>query len=253
MRYAIVTGTSRGLGEEVAKKFLQSGINVIGIARNKNETLNAEAKKEQTNYEDLLCDLSNIAEVEKIIHSLKMRLARVELEKLYLVNNAAVVNPVNQAMNVTSEDLIFHMNVNTIAPMMLVNSMLKFTEEHKAKLVCANVTSAAALRPVYGWSAYCSSKASINSYTETVALELTERGKDAKIIAFNPGIMDTEMQTTIRSNDKEAFKDLDRFIEYKESNQLQSTTVVGNVLVEILLDETNLNNGKIYNVGDYIK
>lgn len=253
MNYAIVTGTSRGLGEEVAKMFIQAGIHVIGVARNKNDRLTKLALANDVNYEDVICDLSKVAEVEELINYLKGKFSTAQLNKLYLVNNAAVVNPVNQAMNVTSEELIFHMNVNNIAPMLLNNALLKFSDEKNVKLICANVTSAAALRPVYGWSAYCSSKASINLYTKTVALELTEQEKPSKIIAFNPGIMDTEMQATIRSNDKEAFKDLDRFIQYKESEQLQAAAAVGEVLVDILLDEQRLINGNIYDVHDFLR
>jgi benzil reductase ((S)-benzoin forming) len=64
--------------------------------------------------------------------------------------------------------------------------------------------------------------------------------------------MDTGMQETIRSAEPEAFKDLDRFKEYKEKGMLRKPETVGNALVDLILGE-NIINGKIYNVNDLLR
>src|SRR5699024_12833001 len=115
------------------------------------------------------------------------------------------------------------------------------------------ITSGAAERPIYGWSAYGSSKASMNMYTKTVALEQASLQTGNKIIAFSPGIMDTEMQQTIRMSDPTAFQDVDTFRHYKKNDQLQDPQIVGEILVNILLNETGIKNGHIYYVHDYLK
>lgn len=252
MKFAIVTGVSRGLGEAVAKLFLESGVSVLGISRNANDYLQKIAEQHHVSYEHFSCDLGKTAEVEQTIAIMSEFIFNHEPTKLYLVNNAAVLEPIDQAMNIKGEELAFHVHVNTVAPMMLMNAFLLQATEKDIPFIGVTVTSGAAERPVYGWSAYCSSKASINLYTETVALEQKETKTGNKVIAFNPGVMDTNMQEKIRSSSSDEFRDVERFKDYKKNNDLQDVLTVGGVLVDILLDESNVENGKIYNVKDYL-
>src|SRR5690625_5281473 len=111
-----------------------------------------------------------------------------EATDLYLVNNAAVLEPIDHSMNIQKDDLAYHVQVNTIAPMTMMNYFLKQATEQELSFYGATVTSGAANRPMYGWSAYCTTKASMNMYTKTVALEQDELKTGHKVIAFSPGI-----------------------------------------------------------------
>ena len=250
---AVITGVSRGLGESIAKLFLESGVSVIGISRAENKKLPKIAEENNQLYNHFSCDLSDIVQLEKTIDAIHetIRLQEEQIETIYLLNNAGVVHPINQAKNIKSDELVTHVTINTIAPMVLTNKFLKNQTEHQLPLIVANVSSGAAERGVYGWSAYSSTKASINMYTETVALEQEQLGTENKIIAFSPGIMDTEMQTEIRSSKADEFAEVERFKDYKISNTLRHTDIVAGVLIDIITDEGVLN-GKIYNVKDYI-
>ncbi|MBY7143013.1 (S)-benzoin forming benzil reductase [Virgibacillus sp. NKC19-3] len=249
MKVAIITGVSKGLGESVATLFLESGIDVIGISRSSNEKLSKLGYKNNTTYLHYPCDLGNIADLEKTCEAIHEEVFTEELTSLYVVNNAAVVEPVDQAMNIEAERLAHHIQVNAIAPMALMNLCLRKATDARVPLFGVNVTSGSADRPVHGWSAYCSSKASINMYTQTVALE--QGNTENKVIAFNPGIMDTEMQEQIRESSKEAFTEVETFQDYKRNNVLKDTDAVGSVLVDILTDD-DIENGKIYSVADYL-
>ncbi|MUK88778.1 (S)-benzoin forming benzil reductase [Ornithinibacillus sp. L9] len=251
MKTAVITGVSRGLGEAVAELFLESGVYVIGISRNANSHLDEVAKENNSTYKHLACNLGNQQALENTLESVKQYVINNEPSILYLVNNAAVIDPIDQSMNIDSKALVTHVQVNTVAPMVIMNSLLKLATEVKSTLIGVNVSSGAAERPIYGWSAYCSTKASINMYTQTVALEQAERKTGHKVIAFSPGVMDTNMQEKIRSSSREAFVEVDTFKNYKESNLLRDANSVGNVLFDIMRDEVNLKSGKIYNVKDY--
>lgn len=251
MKFAVVTGVSKGLGESVSKFFLESGINVIGISRSNNNKLAKLAKENNQQFTHYACDLGNLAEVKTTFQEVSANLFAQDPSTVYLVNNAAVLDPINQAMSINSEDLAYHMQVNSIAPMVLTNLFLQQALEKEVQLLSATVTSGAAERPVYGWSAYCSSKASINMYTKTVALEQEELKTGNKVIAFSPGIMDTGMQEKIRASSHEEFIDVDTFKDYKKNNSLKDSDAVGSVLVDILTDEINVQNGKVYHVRDY--
>lgn len=251
MRWAIVTGVSRGLGESVAKLFLEQGINVYGISRSVNGELSDHARENNTLYKHFSCDLSDTTAIEDTCEQISDQIFMEDPSTLYLVNNAAVIDPVNQSMNIKSEDLVHHVQVNTIAPMVLMNLFLKKVTAEDVPLIGVTITSGAAERPVYGWSAYCATKASMNMYTKTVALEQEELKTGNKVIAFSPGIMDTDMQEKIRSNSQEQFAEIDTFRAYKENNLLKESDDVGGVLVDILTDGATIENGKIYNVKDY--
>ncbi|MFC3038816.1 (S)-benzoin forming benzil reductase [Virgibacillus xinjiangensis] len=251
MKYAVITGASKGLGESVAKLFLESGINVIGISRSKSSTLPKHAEENHVQYQHFSCDLANMDELTDTFEKIEEEIYTEDLHAVYLVNNAGVVEPIDQAMNVSGSDLVKHYQINTIAPMTLMNLFLKKSVEADVPLYGANVTSGAAERATYGWSAYSSSKASINMYTKTVALEQAELKTDNKVIAFSPGIMDTDMQEKIRTSSQDQFTAVDTFKNYKEKNLLRDTDAVGGVLVDILTDE-GIRNGEIYNVKDYL-
>lgn len=85
----------------------------------------------------------------------------------------------------------------------------------------------------------------------TAGLELESNGSSSKVIAFSPGIMDTDMQVTIRSSSEESFADVNTFRNYKESGSLRSPDTVAGALVKLVLAE-NLENGKIYKVNDLL-
>jgi NAD(P)-dependent dehydrogenase (short-subunit alcohol dehydrogenase family) len=61
-----------------------------------------------------------------------------------------------------------------------------------------NVSSGAAHRPLQGWSAYCSAKAGLAMLTAALALETAQLG--VRVFGLAPGVVDTEMQVTIRAS-----------------------------------------------------
>ncbi|MFD1414221.1 (S)-benzoin forming benzil reductase [Oceanobacillus jeddahense] len=249
METAIITGASKGLGAAVAKLFLESGIHVVGISRTDNTQLYSYAKENNADYQFISCDLSEKDAIEKVCQSLEEILFNDTLSKLYLINNAGLVDPIDRAENIEIDDLMKQIHVNTVTPMALTNYFLKKATEHNIQLLTAIVTSGAADKPKYGWSVYCSTKASMNMYTQTVAIEQAET--EHAIIAFSPGVMDTGMQEIIRSSSQGAFKDVESFRALKENNQLRDADVIGGVLIDILMDD-NIENGKIYDVREYI-
>lgn len=250
---AIVTGVSKGLGMSLARLLLESGVDVIGISRTGNKKLPDTAIENNQFYEHYSCDISDIAALEKTITEIyeTLKAREEQIETIYLINNAGVVEPINQAANIKSDELLRHVTINSVAPMVLTNRLLNMATADQITLIAANVSSGAAEGAIYGWSAYCSTKASLNMYTKTVALEQDKLDTGNKIIAFSPGIMDTEMQGTIRSSSEEEFAEVERFKDYKENKALRNTDIVAGVLIDIITDESVMN-GEIYNVKNYL-
>lgn len=251
MQYAVITGISRGLGESIAMFLLESGIHVIGVSRTDSTKLKEYAASNNVTFSHFACDLSNVDAINHTFQLISKEVFTENLTSMFLVNNAAVLDPIDPSMNIDSKDLMYHMQVNIVAPMVLTNLFLKEASDKDVSMIGVTVTSGAAENPTYGWSAYCSSKASMNMYTQTVALEQDELKTGNKVIAFSPGIMDTGMQEKIRSSSQGSFKDVERFKDLKKNNALKDTDTVAGILVDILTDKGSIENGKIYNVKDY--
>lgn len=76
MKYAIVTGVSKGLGASVAKYLLESGIHVFGISRTGNEGLYITADENRMQYEHLHCDLGNKESLTETVQMIRSQLKK---------------------------------------------------------------------------------------------------------------------------------------------------------------------------------
>ncbi|OIU73026.1 (S)-benzoin forming benzil reductase [Rossellomorea aquimaris] len=252
MDYAIVTGATRGLGESIAKLFIEKGISLINISRSDHDELKEMCEGEGVSCEYVPCDLSNPEEAGKAAKKAGEIALNSNAERIFLIQNAGVVTPINPSGQVENADLEKSVNVNLLSPMIITNEMLRALQDsEKSQLIMVNVSSGAGSRPVYGWSTYCSTKAGINMMTETVSLELSKKGSRHKVIAFSPGVMDTDMQGTIRSSSEKAFADVENFKRYKEQGMLRSADTVAGALVD-LVTETDVESGKLYHVNDLL-
>ncbi|SDC76120.1 benzil reductase ((S)-benzoin forming) [Terribacillus halophilus] len=251
MKTAVVTGASRGLGEAIAKQLMDKGMQVIGVARRNSDELSSYEGKENAGYAYQYGDLQDTSACARVFEEMAASIFSKASDTVYLINNAGVVGPIATADSYSLEELEAHMAINLTSPILACSIFLKYAKKYEVPLVIVNVTSGAAERSVHGWSAYSTSKAGINRYTETVALEETEAGSGNIVIAYNPGIMDTDMQADIRSSAPEQFQDVQKFRDYVTNQSLRNPMFVAGVLADILTGE-KIENGKRYAVKDYV-
>lgn len=246
MKYFIVTGASKGLGCAIVNKLLENSENrVIGISRSSNE----EHIKKGVKYFN--ADLSNgenaIGLIKNIIFSLNLS----ETDEIYLINNAGMINPIKTIENTNPQDLIKNINLNLISLMLLSSEFIKNLENLNIKKRVLNISSGAARRPVTGWNVYCSSKAAVDMFTQTIALEQNSKKYPVHIMAIAPGIVDTNMQETIRLSNSEDFRDIEQFKGFKEKGQLLNPEIAAQGILTLLLGEHFIN-GDITRVENFI-
>ncbi|MFC7320129.1 (S)-benzoin forming benzil reductase [Halobacillus campisalis] len=252
MQYAIVTGDSKGLGQAIATEFIEKGIHVIGVSRTYNHSLEQLAKEKEADYSHIRCDFSDTDDLAQGIDKVMYLAFQKDSEMVYLVNNAGVIDPIETVGNLEADTLYKHMQINVNTPILMMNRFLKEADEQGVTGRIINITSGAAEKSVHGWSVYSTGKAAINRFTETTALEQKEAGKEHLVIAFSPGVVDTDMQGEIRSADSSAFADVDKFKQLKEKGQLRSPETVAQVLMQ-LLEQQEIENGKVYKLYDLIE
>lgn len=253
MSLAIITGVSSGLGKSIAEHMLAHKIHVIGVSRTNDNSLQGLAEKHHVTYKHYAIDLAQGEQLDQLIHYLKDDLLQWPDQAVYLINNAATLLPMNQAHQIKRTEIEEHYKLNVTAPIALMNSLLQASIDRKNYFVGVNITSGAAERGISGWSAYCSSKAAINMYTETVALEQEQWNREHRIIAFSPGIMDTAMQAQIRATSRDQFPTRDVFRQYKANEQLVQPKDVALALFDILSEPVSIKSGHIYRAADYLR
>ncbi len=114
-----------------------------------------------------------------------------------LVNNAGVIGPIGRILDVSPEDWGRNIQTNLIAAFHATQTALRHMVAKGGGTV-VNLSSGAAHRPMEGWSAYCSGKAGLAMLTRSVHLEYG--GQGIRCFGFAPGVVDTDMQGSIRAS-----------------------------------------------------
>ncbi|MCM3567517.1 SDR family NAD(P)-dependent oxidoreductase [Neobacillus mesonae] len=249
MKYAIVTGASKGLGEAIAKRLINEQIAIVSVSRTENEDLKKLAQEKKTFYHHFSCNLSLEKEVEEVFMFINHYIFEKEPEEILLFNNAGIIEPIENVGNLDLTPMVRNIKVNLVAPILITNLLFKEAHLASTPIQVINITSGAANRPIEGWSVYCSSKSALNMFTKTAAIEQKEKKTKNKIIAFNPGVMDTKMHETVRTAFKDAFKEIDKDKEYKKKTRIVQVEDAANYLIDLVLSG-NLENGKVYHMKE---
>ena len=214
----IVTGVSRGLGKALVQQLLNQGEKVIGVGRNSDFV--------HENFTFHTCDLSSHEDVNQLeFESFN--------EPVTLINNAGIIGEINRISTKEEHDLSKTLQVNTIAPFEIL-SKIYTNLANKNDFTLVNISSGAAKRAIPSWSSYCASKSALNMLSENFFLEERELGFTPKVYVISPGVIDTDMQTEIRSSDPTNFSSHRNFVSLKEKGELFSTDEAANILLDLL-------------------
>lgn len=232
MKLFIITGASKGLGLALSELALNSEHLVISISRTKTLT--------QANHFHLSHDLSKPKGLETKLDKVLSKIDLKKIKAINLVNNAAVIEPIGEVQNFKQEDIEKHLKVNLLTPILLTSWLMKTFNKTKAPITIANISSGAAFHPIVNWSLYCSTKSGLKMFTDCLLEDYKSR-KNFRAFSFSPGVMDTDMQATIRKQTKSSFKNIDKFKELKQKKLLLSPDIVAKGLYQLLDNPESIN------------
>ena len=190
-RYAVVTGAAKGIGRAIAERFLEDDAAGIALFDMDAELVEATAKELDPTGQKVIAIRCNVADQENVNEAMKTvtdKFGRIDI----LVNNAGI-----------TRDAMFHKMTDAQARMVLdVNFYGTFyccqaviagmREREYGKII--NISSVSAFGNV-GQTNYAASKAAIDGFTRTLALESARKNITVNSIA--PGMIETDILKTI--------------------------------------------------------
>ncbi|MGY6559691.1 MAG: SDR family NAD(P)-dependent oxidoreductase [Nitritalea sp.] len=212
-----LTGCSKGLGLAMLQQLLRDPeMEVWGFSRSRPEVEHARFHWREAN----LAAAGSTFTVPDEACTDKSQEGN-PLQGVYLINNAGWIGEIRHVGQLSPAGITALFQLNTTAPLVLMNQFIAlYGQREDLDRVILNISSGAARKAIDGWSAYSASKAALNRYSETVALEAAHRGSALRCFSVAPGVVDTDMQADIRRAPAEEFRNLEKFTHLKSSGQL---------------------------------
>jgi len=193
-KIAIVTGGGSGIGHAIAEKFVKEKIFTIIIGRD-DKKLNAAKEKFGELCSPIICDLSNLSLIPKLVKDIIDKYGRIDI----LVNNAGI-NMKKEFVDVTDEEFQRIIQTNITAVFALSREVVKqMLVQGDGSII--NISSMASQYGLPKVIAYTASKSAIEGMTRAMAVELSPKGIRVNCIA--PGFITTDMSTKALNGDPE--------------------------------------------------
>jgi NAD(P)-dependent dehydrogenase (short-subunit alcohol dehydrogenase family) len=247
-RVALVTGSSRGLGEGIARALAREGAVVVC-----GDVLDAGPVAESLpaapgggKGRAVQLDVSRTDQVEDAIAGIVAEYGTLDI----LANNAGIAQPVADLLDTSDEviDRVFAVNVRgLIACSRAAGRVMK--EQRRGRII--NTASQVGKSAWPGWGTYSASKAAVIAVTQVLALELAPY--DVTVNCICPGTMVTDMMRTGFGEAAAAAKqDVDEMIREKAESiplgRMGTPADIGNMVAWIASDEACYTTGASFNL-----
>ena len=163
----LVTGASSGIGRATAVECSRMGANVMITARSEDRLRETLSMMDDSDIEHLAESLPKLDGV---------------------VNNAGIVKTL-PVQFVNRADLETVLNINTVAPVLLTQKLLKKKKIVKGGSIVFISSVAGVSSAIVGNAMYSASKGAVSSFVRVAALELAP--KNIRVNAVCPGMIDT--------------------------------------------------------------
>lgn len=186
-KVCIVTGSTRGIGKEIALLFASEGAEVVV---NGTRLGSADIWISESEYRNHLhpfyFDISHSAAVRQNVMAIKKQLGRIDV----LVNNAGVeFNELIGMISRENMEKMFNVNVYGMIEMIQTVSRIMAKNENGGSII--NISSMVGLRGNPGQFVYSATKGAVIALTKSAAKELAS--KKIRVNSIAPGLTQTEM------------------------------------------------------------
>ena len=203
---ALIVGATRGIGLGFVKALLQDK-NISKIyATYRNASSATELISLQKEYSQLVClpmDITNESQISAAVEKIS-----AETDKLHLVINCVGIllegqmQPEKSLRQINPENLMRYFQVNSMGGILLakhLQPLFKHKEKNIFACISAKIGSIGDNR-LGGWYGYRASKAALNMYMKTTAIEYSRRCPKTIIVTLHPGTTDSKLSHPFQRN-----------------------------------------------------
>lgn len=189
---ALVTGSSRGIGKEVVRRFIEEGAEVWGLCTKPSASkaeMEAFAKEKGSVFHEIYADCGN---AEGLTETVKKALEESGGFDI-LVNNAGITRDgLSFRMKLSDWEDVLRVNLTGVfvASQIVSSDMIR-----KRAGSIINMTSIVGLHGQGGQVNYSASKAGLIGFTKSLAKETAGRG--VRVNAIAPGYIETDMTAAV--------------------------------------------------------
>ena len=233
----IITGASRGIGKGIAEVFAEHGANIAFTylsSDEKSKDLEQELSVNGCKVKGYKSDASDFDAAQQLATDVLEEFGSIDV----LVNNAGITKD-GLLMRMSEEDFDRVMDINMKSVFNMTKAVLKpMLKQRKGSII--NMSSVVGVKGNAGQANYSASKAAINGFTKSTALELGSRNIRCNSIA--PGFIETEMTEALGE---------DQVNEWRNSIPLKrggTTEDIANVTLFLASDMSDYVTGQVINV-----
>ena len=222
MKNIVITGTSRGIGFELAQQFANQGHQVLALSRNTKplEQIN------HSNITTISVDLSDESDIKKAVDFISTEWKKVDI----LINNAGkLINKPFEQLTTQDFEEVYKVNVFAVAE--LTRNLLPFMQQGSHVVTVSSMGGIQGSMKFPGLAAYSSAKGAVITLSELLAEEYKEQQIAFNVLAL--GAVQTEML-------EEAFPGYEAPLSAKE---------MANYIFDFALTGNKYYNGKVLQVS----
>ena len=191
----VITGAARGIGRGIAKVFANQGANIAFTFINQEDQAKAledELSANGCKVKRYMSDASDFDAAQELVANVLEDFGSIDV----LVNNAGITKD-GLLMRMTENDFDKVMDVNMKSVFNMTKAVLRpMLKQRKGSII--NMSSVVGVKGNAGQANYSASKAAINGFTKSTALELGSRNIRCNSIA--PGFIETEMTKALEED-----------------------------------------------------
>ena len=232
IKTVLITGATGGLGQSIANEFYKKEFNLILTGTNQ-ANLKTLSSKFDRNTKVIKCNLANSSEIEDLFEKIKPNSIDI------LVNNAGITKD-NLFLRMKDQDWDEVLNINLKANYSLCKMVIKeMVKKRWGRII--NISSAVAKMGNPGQTNYAASKAAIEGFTRSLALEIASRGITVNAVA--PGFIKTEILDSIDTNK------LDEMVKNIPVGRIGEPVDISKIVSFLASDESSYITGQVIHVN----
>ncbi len=205
---AFVIGAGGGIGLGFVRKFLlDEKIDKIYATYHQKSSA-TELFKLSTQYPlKISCLSMDVTDEAQIVKALS-QLEAEKTTKLHLVIKCVgtlhrgVIQPEKSLRDINPENLLYYFQVNSIASLLLAKHLLPLLRHQERSIFAVLSAKVGSISDNYlgGWYGYRSSKAALNMFMKTVAIEYQRKSPQTIVVMLHPGTTDTKLSQPFQKN-----------------------------------------------------